>query len=66
MENEKVKLRGIKEMLTRDQMKKIKAGSNDNCAKYGEPCGPGIPVDPPCCAGLQACANLEGHWQCTA
>jgi hypothetical protein len=48
MQKEKLSLKGIKNVLTRGELKKIMAGGSGGTCNEGSPCGPGVPVV--CCS----------------
>ena len=59
MKREKLSLKGIKNVLSRTEMKKIMAGSN--CIAEFSSCTPN-PSYNPCCPGM-TCLYLSGHNQ---
>jgi hypothetical protein len=59
MKTEKMSLKGIKNVLSRGEMKKIMAGSG-SCVVGGETCGFTISYSyPPCCLPTR-CSQLPG------
>jgi hypothetical protein len=63
MKKEKLSLKGIKNVLSRIEMKRIMAGSGGTCATYGQQCGSNIPGAsyPPCCDGLICVGSPSGE-----
>jgi hypothetical protein len=59
MKTQKVTLNGIKNMLSRAEMKKIMAGSGTpNCLSHGEDCN----IDP---QGLPCCNSCDESGRCS-
>ena len=73
MKREKLSLSGIKNALSRAELKNIMAGSGPgggggggSCAGPGQSCGfiMGVPGNPSCCPGLNCYFNAGGYNTC--
>jgi hypothetical protein len=58
MKTEKLNLKSIKNVLSRNEMKKIMAGSGPVCSDGNQQCGG--PSGQPCCGGLYCNGPLGG------
>jgi len=63
MKTEKLSLKSIKNVLSRNELKKIMAGSAPYCTpQYGGVCGYGVPAPPPCRPGLICYVTQNGNY----